>query len=131
MKSRRGSRIAGWENEMNAKGEFPGEDGRLTAILAALRKYFDRIRKYFLRTAIFYGVLITAFLILVLTAKDSKDRGGISGDPHPRFVGVPGDVDIGVEWVEGHRAHLWQVLKSLSLTPGDTARGAGGCGKVG
>ncbi len=56
-----------------------GEGGKLDAILAALRKSADKTRKYFIGTLVFYVVLITAFIVLVVITEEPKARGANTG----------------------------------------------------
>jgi hypothetical protein len=71
--------LQGEEKEMVPGGQSSGEDGKLAAILAALRKSAASTRKYFIFTTIFYLVLIAVFILLVLTVKDTKARGADIG----------------------------------------------------
>lgn len=56
-----------------------GEGDKLAAIIAALRESARKTRRYFIGTTIFYLVLITAFIILVVITEDPEARGGNAG----------------------------------------------------
>ena len=71
---------------MRGKGEdmaeataAPAGEGKLEAVLAALRKSLAGVRKYLVGSTIFYVALIATFSVLVAVVEEKKARGADIG----------------------------------------------------
>ncbi|MBN2025236.1 MAG: hypothetical protein JW854_00535 [Actinobacteria bacterium] len=100
---------------MAAEVVISGEDGRLAAILAALRTSADKTRKYFIGSLIFYLVLIAVFLVLVLTVEDTKARGADIGILILVSLGFLGEWISALRGLRGTKITIGSFLNLLRL----------------
>ncbi len=64
---------------MVSENHASGDGGKLDNILAALQESADKTAKYITGTFVFYVLLITLFVVLVLTVKKPEARGADIG----------------------------------------------------